>query len=206
MCTQVFLRFALMLNQPTNQPNPVQSTNQCKPVLQPNNQTESMDGQFFEMVRLNVHIWQYKESMDMLETNPVAYQDYNADQPSQPNQPNQPNQPPTKSCLLVKSTTRQVVCQFVTDLALCVLKLGLTVVGGACLACLVALLYDYTLNKVCLDEVCPNKGLVQLIFSYASFVITFVLLAYCESCWASVQRWTSSSATSSSKQVEVQDS
>jgi hypothetical protein len=206
MCTQVFLRFALMLNPLINQPNPVQSTNQCKPVLQPNNQTESMDGQFFEMVHLNVHIWQYKKNLDMLETNPVAYKDYNADQPSQPSQPNQPNQPPTTSCSLVKSTTRQVVCRFVTDLALCVLNLGLTVVGGACFACLVALLYDYTLNKVCPDEVCPHKGVVQLFFSYASFVIAFVLLAYCESCWAFVQRCTSSSATSSSKQVKVHDS
>ena len=159
------------------------------------------------MVHLNVRIWQYEKGMTMVETNRVAYQDYNADQPNQPSQPNQPHQPPTTSCVLVKSTccTPKVVCQFVTDLALCVLKLGLTVVGGACLACLVALLYDYTLNKVCPDEVCPHKGLVQLFFSYASFVIAFVLLAYCESCWAFVQRCTSSSATSSSKQVE-QDS
>lgn len=67
-----------------------------------------------------------------------------------------------------------------TELALCVLKLGLTVVGWACFVFLVVLLYDYTLNKVCLDEECPHKALVKLLFSYATFVIGFVLLVYCE--------------------------
>lgn len=108
------------------------------------------------------------------------------------------------SCLLGKCTcTRQVVCQFVTDFALVALNLGVIMVGVTCFACLVVLLHDYILHEVCPDEVCPHKALVKLSVSYAFFPVGVVLMVYGELFWDFTEKWASSCATSSSKQVEV---
>jgi hypothetical protein len=108
------------------------------------------------------------------------------------------------SCLLGKCTcTRQVVCHFVTELALVALNLVVLMVGVTCFACLVVLLHDYILHKVCLDEVCPHKALVKVLVSYAFFPVGVVLLVYFERFWDFTEKWASSCATSSSKQGEV---
>ena len=98
------------------------------------------------------------------------------------------------------------MCQFVTDLALVALDLVVLMVGVTCFACLVVLLHDYILHKVCLDEVCPHKALVKVLISYVFFPVGVVMMVYFERFQNFTEKWTSSCATSTSKQVEVQGS
>ena len=98
------------------------------------------------------------------------------------------------------------MCQFVTELALVAFNLVVLMVAMACYACLVRLSHDYILHKVCLDEVCPYKALVKMSVSYVFFPVGIVMMVYIERFQNFTEKWASSCATSTSKQVEVQGS